>query len=380
MATQNPAERDRRIVIRAGLFVALGLALAGIVIFLIGKERNLFDKQITYVGAFENVDGLVLDAPVRLGGLQVGQVTKISFAPDLGDKRIIVAMEVAAKFKDRIRKDSVARVTGRGVLGDKAVDISLGSPEADPVPNGGELLTGISGDISSLLKATGEIIDNAVGITRDLKSGVAAYTSPDIRKDVAALVKGARGVVEELQQGKGTLHTLIYDKKTSDDVKALVASAGASAARLDEAISQAELILKDIRSGDGTAHALIYDRKVAKAITDLGEAAGEVSTLIHDAKTTKDGAVYQLVYGDARTMLGDLGVAAKEIKEITTKIKAGEGSLGGLINDPSVYEDLKEVLGNVKRNRVLRELVRFSISNGENLDKTGKSVNPPPLK
>jgi phospholipid/cholesterol/gamma-HCH transport system substrate-binding protein len=372
MANQNPAERNRRIVIRAGLFIALGLALAGLVIFLIGKERNMFDKQVSYFGAFENVDGLVLDAPVRLGGLQVGQVTKISFAPDLGDKRIIVTMEVAAKFKDRIRKDSVARVTGRGVLGDKAVDISLGSPDAEPIPNGGEIITGTSGDISSLLKATGEIIDNAVGITRDLKSGVAAYTSPDIRKDVAVLMHSARGIVEEIESGKGPLHMLIYDKKASEDLKGLIAAAGASAERLDGAITQAELILKDVRTGDGTAHALIYDRKIAKAINDLGEAAGEVSTLIHDAKTTKDGAVYQLVYGDARTMLGDLGVAAKELKDITTKIKMGEGSLGGIINDPSVYEDLKEILGNVKRNRVLRELVRFSISNGENLDKAGK--------
>jgi phospholipid/cholesterol/gamma-HCH transport system substrate-binding protein len=377
MANQSPAERDRRIVVRAGLFVALGLALAGVVIFLIGKERNLFDKQVTFVGAFENVDGLVLDAPVRLGGLQVGQVTKISFAPDLGDKRIIVTMEVAAKFKDRIRKDSIARVTGRGVLGDKAVDISLGSPDSEPVKNGGELETGTSGDISSLLKATGEIIDNAVGITRDLKSGVAAYTSPDIRKDVAAVVKGARGIIEEIEQGKGTAHTLIYDKKASDDIKALLASTSDSAARLDGAITAAEAILKDIKSGDGTAHALIYDRKIAKAINDLGDAAGEVSQLIHDAKTTKDGAVYQLVYGDARTMLGDLGIASAQLKEITTKIKSGEGSLGGIINDPSVYEDLKEVLGNVKRNRVLRELVRYSISNGENLDKTGKPKDPP---
>ena len=189
MAQMNPADREKRLVVRARLFVALGLFLAAVVIVLIGKERNLFDQQNTYVGAFENVDGLVLDAPVRLGGLQAGRVTKIAFANDLGDKRIIVTMEVVAKFGDRIRRDSVARVTGRGVLGDKAVDISLGSPEAQLVPNGGELATGTSGDISSLLKATGEIIDNAVGITRDLKSGVAAYTSPELQKDVAAVVK-----------------------------------------------------------------------------------------------------------------------------------------------------------------------------------------------
>ncbi len=377
MATQSPAERDRRIVIRAGLFVGLGLLLAAIVIFLIGKERNLFDKQVVYFGAFENVDGLVLDAPVRLGGLQVGRVTKIKFAPDLGDKRIMVTMEVATQFRDRIRRDSVARVTGRGVLGDKAVDISLGSPEAEAISGNGEITTGTSGDISSLLKATGEIIDNAVGITRDLKSGVAAYTAPEVRNDVAVLVKSARNIVEEIEGGKGVFHALIYDKRTADDIRAMIASASSSAARLDSAIGNAEAILKDIRTGDGTAHALIYDQKVAKAINSLGDAASEVSTLIHDAKTSKDGAVYQLVYGDARSMLADLGIAARDIKDITTKIKAGEGSLGGVINDPTVYEDLKEVLGNVKRNRILRELVRLSISNGENLDKVGKPAPAP---
>jgi phospholipid/cholesterol/gamma-HCH transport system substrate-binding protein len=380
MATQSPAERDRRIVIRAGLFVGLGLLLAGVVIFLIGKERNLFDKQVIYFGAFENVDGLVLDAPVRLGGLQVGRVTKISFAPDLGDKRIMVTMEVATQFRDRIRRDSVARVTGRGVLGDKAVDISLGSPEAEAIPSGGEITTGTSGDISSLLKATGEIIDNAVGITRDLKSGVAAYTAPEVRNDVAVLVKSARNIIEEIEGGKGVAHTLIYDKRASDEVRALLASASSSAARLNGAIGEAEGILKEVRTGNGTAHALIYDQKVAMAINNLGAAANEVSTLIHDAKTSKDGAVYQLVYGDARSMLGDLGIAARDIRDITTKIKAGEGSLGGVINDPTVYEDLKEVLGNVKRNRILRELVRLSISNNENLDKVGKPSGAPAPK
>jgi phospholipid/cholesterol/gamma-HCH transport system substrate-binding protein len=320
------------------------------------------------------------EPPVRLGGLQVGRVTKISFAPDLGDKRIMVTMEVATQFRDRIRRDSVARVTGRGVLGDKAVDISLGSPEAESIPNGGEIATGTSGDISSLLKATGEIIDNAVGITRDLKSGVAAYTAPEVRNDVAVMMRSARSIIEEIEGGKGLAHQLIYDKKTADDVRTLLASASASAAKLDSAIGQAEGILKDIRTGDGTAHALIYDQKVAKAINNLGTAADEVAQIIHDAKSSKDGAVYQLIYGDAKTMLGDLSVAARDIRELTTKIKAGEGSLGGVINDPTVYEDLKEVLGNVKRNRILRELVRLSISTGENLDKMGKTEAPPPPK
>jgi phospholipid/cholesterol/gamma-HCH transport system substrate-binding protein len=368
----NPAEREKRVIVRAGLFIALGLALAGIVVFVIGKERRLFEEANVYTGAFENVDGLALDSPVRLGGLGVGKVSKISFAPDLGDKRIIVTMEISKRFAERIREDSVARVTGRGVLGDKAIDISLGSPEKPVLANKGELPTGTSGDISSLLKATGEVIDNAVGITRDLRSGVQAYTTPEIKSDITEFIRSARNIAAEIETGKGIAHAVIYDKKMTDDLRSVLSQASAVATRLDGAVAKVDGLLADVKNGDGTLHALIYDKKVAGAITELGAAADELATLIHDAKTTKDGAIYQLVYGDAKPLLTDLANAAADVKKITAKINAGEGTLGAVINDPTVYEDLKEILGNIKRNRVLRELVRMSISNGDKVDAAGK--------
>lgn len=370
----NPAERERRIIVRAGLFIAFGIALALLVVFVIGKERNLFDEENTYTGAFENVDGLQFDSPVRLGGVTVGRVTSIKFGSDLGDKRIIVTMEVVKKYEERIRKDSVARITNRGVLGDKAVDISIGSPDQAVMKDKAELVTGSSGDISSILKATGEIIDNTVNITRDLKTGVASYTNPQMVGDVAEVLKSAKNIMHEVEGGKGVLHMLVYDKGVTNDVKAVLTQVSASAVKLDSAINRVDGLLADVKQGDGTLHALIYDKQVASSISDLGKAADEVSTLINDAKTRKDGVVYQLVYGDSRVLLTDLGQAAADIKSMTAKINKGEGSLGAIINDPTVYEDLKEILGNVKRNRILRELVRYSISNSEQVDKAGKPV------
>lgn len=375
-AKENPQRRERRIAVRAGLFVALGLGLSTVVIFLLGKERNLFDKQMTYVGAFENVDGLQLDAPVRLGGLQVGRVSNITFAPDLGDKRIMVTMELAERFKERVRRDSVARVAGRGVLGDKAIDISLGSPEAEELKPGGEIATGSSGDISSLLKAGGEIVDNAVAITRDLRGAVAAYTDPDLRKDFTGLIKSVRNIAGEIETGKGPVHQIVYDKQAGADLRNLLTSAAATAAKLDGAVEQAEAILRDVRTNNGTAHTIIYDQALAKSLSEVGKAADEIATLVHDAKKSPNGAVHQLVYGDARGLLDDLGHAAADLKVVVARVKSGEGSLGAVINDPTVYEDLKDILGNVKRNRVLRELVRYSISNNENLDAVGKPKEP----
>jgi phospholipid/cholesterol/gamma-HCH transport system substrate-binding protein len=368
----NPAEREKRTIIRAGLFIALGLVVAGVIVFVIGKERQLFEPKLRYTAAFDNVDGLALDSPVRLGGLQVGSVKKISFATALSDQRIIVEMEVGNRFQERIRADSVARITGRGILGDKAVDISIGSPEKPVIPSGGELKTGTSGDISSLLKATGEMVDNAVAITRDLRTGVESYTTPEIRNDVTEIVRSARRILGEVEKGRGVAHTLIYDKKLSDDLKGVVSEAGQVAVRLDDAVAKADVLLGDIKNGQGSLSALIYDKKIAKAVADVGVAADELAKIIHDAKTTKDGAVYQLVYGDARTMLADLAQAAADVKALTAKVKEGEGSLGAIINDPTVYEDLKEILGNLKRNRVLRELVRMTLSNADKMEGVGK--------
>ncbi|HEX4803836.1 MAG TPA: MlaD family protein, partial [Myxococcaceae bacterium] len=135
----TPINRERRLIIRAGLFVAGGLFLAALVIFLIGKEGRLFEKHVPFRGAFADVEGLNLDSPVRLGGLTVGRVVGITFSPDLGDKRIMVHLLVSAPFAERIRADSVARIASRGVLGDKVIDISLGSVEAPPIPADGEI-------------------------------------------------------------------------------------------------------------------------------------------------------------------------------------------------------------------------------------------------
>ncbi|HYV43968.1 MAG TPA: MlaD family protein [Myxococcaceae bacterium] len=357
----SSAAKERRQIIRVGLFLGVGLALAAIVIFSIGSNHQIFDKKFTYHAAFDNVDGLSLDAPVRLGGLDCGRVTSIDFSKDLQDKRIHVQMKISESFADRIRADSVARVNNRGVLGDKAVDISLGSPESPQVSNGGNLQTGSSGELTALIKTSTEILDNAVQITRDLKGGISSYTQPEIKNDVAAAVKAARNILEAVQKGEGPLHVAIFDKQAGEDAKQVLTALAASASKVQRSANDVEAIVREIKEGEGPAHALIFDRKSGAAITQLGNAAGELAKLVEDARTSKDSAVHQLIYGDAKGMFVDLGATAADIRKITAKVKSGEGSLGAIINDPTLYEDLKVLLGNVKRNEVLKQLVRYSI-------------------
>ncbi len=368
-----PADKEHRSAVRAALFLLGGLAAAGLVLVILANSHRLFDRKNEYVVYFPDVDGLTVGSPVRLGGLDVGNVEAITFAPALVDTRIQVRLKVSKAFASRIRGDSVARVASLGVLGDKTVAISLGSDQGKPIVNGGELVAGSGGDIASVIKSSTEVIDNVVAISNDVRKAIAGFTDPAMRAELAGTVKSLHAILDQTANGKGAVHALFYDPKTGEDVTVLIAGAAATARRLDGAIAKADAMMEQVRSGDGAAHALLYGPEGKKTLTELTAAATEVTTMIRDVKASKNGAVHAMLYGDSKAMVDDLAAAASHLKSVTARVDKGEGSLGALINDPTVYEDLKTVLGNVKRNRVLRELVRLTVSNRSEFEDAGKS-------
>ncbi|NOJ78036.1 MlaD family protein [Myxococcus xanthus] len=372
MSLFSPAGTERRLALRTGLFVAVGLAVASVVVMVIGQQSRLFERKTMYRAYFANVQGLSDESPVWLGGLNVGRVTGIVFSPDPNDPRLEVQFQVSSRYTDRVRQDSVAQLSSMGVLGDKAVDISLGSPTSPPVEAGGVLKSSTSGDLSALLNGASQVMENSVAISKSLRAAVDTYANPEMANDVTRGVAALRALLEEVEKGEGVLHALVYDKQAGREVRGLLANASSAAARVDGALGELEGILREVRTGDGTAHALVYGQDGAKALTELGAAAGQLAGLIEDAKKSPNGAVHQLVYGDASGMFADLGSAAADLKKITATVAKGDGTVGGLISDPTVYEDLREVIGNVKRNRILRALVRFSLSNRQDLEQVGK--------
>jgi len=365
MSLFTSTPRERRMAWRAGLFVTTGLVLAGIVVFFIGKQTQLFEKQVVFRTYFPNVQGLTDESPVWLGGLEVGQVLTISFPEDSPDRGIEVRFRVSKKYADRVREDSVARLSSLGVLGEKAVDVSLGNPQAKVVPDGGELRSDTSGDLNALLTAAGQVLNDSRAISGALRQAVETYADPRLAEDVSGSLRSLRTLLEEVEKGDGVLHALIYDKEAGKQVRGLLANTSQAAERVDAAVGHVEALLAEVRRGNGTAHALIYGKEGAQALSELGAAAGQLAGLIEDAKASPNGAVHQLVYGDARGMFADLGSVAADLKRITSTVANGEGTVGGLISDPTIYEDLRQVLGNVKRNRILRSLVRFSVVTGE---------------
>src|SRR5260370_24510218 len=114
---------------KVGLFVIFGLSLTMLAVFLVGDIRRLWDRKVEYGTAFEDVAGLKPGAPVRMGGLDIGTVTRVGHDRDLADTRIYVQMSIIKREAARIRTDSVAHVVNKGLLGDKMVELTIGSPQ-----------------------------------------------------------------------------------------------------------------------------------------------------------------------------------------------------------------------------------------------------------
>ncbi|MGC4064194.1 MAG: MlaD family protein [Polyangiaceae bacterium] len=113
--------------IKVGAFVLVGMVLLGLVIFMIGDERQLFDKRVAYQAIFDDIDGLKRGSTIRMGGMDIGSVDKVGFSNDAGDPRLYVTLSIIESQAARIRRDSRAKIDAKGLLGDKMVTVLAGS-------------------------------------------------------------------------------------------------------------------------------------------------------------------------------------------------------------------------------------------------------------
>src|SRR5690349_24919685 len=112
--------------VKVGAFVLAGLTAIGAVIFLIGDERQMFQKKERFDALFEDVQGLRRGSPVRMGGVDVGTVVSVEYGANAADKSVRVQMSVVASDAKRIRMDSVASIDSKGLPGDKMIVITVG--------------------------------------------------------------------------------------------------------------------------------------------------------------------------------------------------------------------------------------------------------------
>lgn len=218
--------------VKVGIFVFAGVFLAMLVIFLLGSEKQIFKRQYTLFTTFTDISGLRVGAQVQLAGLNVGMVDKIEFSEELNEKKVRVKLAINKEFQDRIRRDSVAEISTQGLLGDKYVSVSLGTPPNEPLGDGDVLKTDEKAGFEAIMSKANKMMDK-------LDSGV----------------ESADAILKEVQTGSGLLHSLIYETEE----RPLARDFAAIAEELKGTSKELRQITGKINRGEGTVGAFLQD-------------------------------------------------------------------------------------------------------------------------
>ena len=127
---------SQKFKIRLGLFVAGGIAIFIFAIFIIGKQKNLFNPVYKLTSTFYNVSGLQVGNNVRFSGINVGTVDKISI---INDSTVRVDMLVKKEVRKFIKTDSEVAIGSEGLIGDRLMIITQGSTDSPLAAEGQEL-------------------------------------------------------------------------------------------------------------------------------------------------------------------------------------------------------------------------------------------------
>jgi phospholipid/cholesterol/gamma-HCH transport system substrate-binding protein len=350
-------------LIRMGVFLTVSVALLLGAIILLGRSQTLFAHRARLQTAFENTSGLVVGAPVRLAGVDIGIVESIRFDKDLRQKSVHVTLVVDRRYLDRVRDDSVARLSSKGLLGDMIINISVGSAEATPLRDGGTLRSQESEGLTEVVTSLQDGITQIRALSATAQERIEHLITDDVARDLGRIAHATADVAEHVQSGGGLAHALIYQPKLARDTAGLVGDARRVASSAQAVLDGVDRLVAEVEHGSGSLHGLVYRDDAGTLMASLSKTVADLDGLLAEVRGGK-GLLHSLVYErDRGELLDNLTALSTTLRRLGDEVQQGKGTVGALLKDPSVYEDLKTILGNIERNKLLRAIIRMEIKN-----------------
>lgn len=218
---------SRKILIEVGLFVFVGFLAALVIVFFVGRESGLFQRSYTLVGSFEDVSGLREGAMVQLAGLRAGYVEGVRFPKEKEIKNLEVILKIDTRYKEYIRKDSVASIQTQGLLGDKFILISRGSANMPVLEEGEMPQSGRGPDVYDLAEKGREVMEEMERAAQELRKTLERLDQT-ILTDMEGASEDLRAILEGMRRGEGTIGALLKDPSLYHDMRALMGRANRS--------------------------------------------------------------------------------------------------------------------------------------------------------
>jgi len=299
--------------LKVGVVILIGLIIFVFIVSIVGTEQNIFTSTYTVKLFVTNVHGLVNGAMVTLAGLKIGYVTDMTFASRDTVNGVEVSLTVLTKYRSSITSSTIAQIKTIGLLGDKYIDLSIGSRNETPVAEyafipllesfdietAGPQFKSALTDFTALMASSRSI---AASVERGEGSVGRLVRKPEVAQGMERFLGSLNGVMSAVEKKRGVLGKFVYD----DSLSRSVVDVSANLRTITEHIRQGKgsmgkLIMEDELYRNLTAFTARADTLMSKASND----SSNVTKFVNDGR----------FYSQLSTLMKDLNMFLVDLKE-----------------------------------------------------------------
>jgi phospholipid/cholesterol/gamma-HCH transport system substrate-binding protein len=302
----RPRAQVHWLQLKVGLVILAAVAGILFAIMNLNEGMGLFGGRATFRALVEDSRGIKVGAPVRLNGVDTGNIIRIAI--DSSSGKVSLTFTVNDDILPLLRRDAAVLIRPMGLLGDKYLELLPGTPKQPPLQDGAVLSGQAENDITGLADSATTTLENVNHSLKDLQT-----------------------ILTGLKEGKGTAGKLVTDPDLYDHTTALLRKA--------EAISdKTAQLLARIEKGEGTLGQLVMDRafydRAAAAVDELQKVAKSLNQPKGSlGRLARDPSLYQR-----------LESITTKSEALVSKIERGDGTLGKLVTQDQLYQRADKVL------------------------------------
>lgn len=306
---------------KVGILAAFSIALL-IIGYNFLKGNAIFSSETVLYAKYSHVDGLGVSKPVMINGFQIGRVDKLQLQPD---GSIVATLKIKGKYE--IPKNTIAKLESLDLLGSKAIVMALGTG-TDFAQDGDTLNANVAKGLMETVEPVQKKAELIIAKMDSILTSVNTILNPNFQKNVDKSFNSIASTLASLEA-------------TSKKVDNLVGSEGS---RISSILSNVEAISNNLKQNNQKINAILNN---INTITDQVAAANFKQTIDNANKAVAD------------------------LQGIVTKVNNGQGTLGLLVNDTKMYDNLNNASKNLD-NLIIdlkenpKRYVHFSVFGGGN--------------
>ncbi len=343
--------------LKVGIVISLALLVLLVAVFFAGGIEKIFSPKMDLKIQFQDVRGLRKGAPVWLFGTEVGSVREIQLDRTLGT---VVTVSLKKSAQGFIKKDAQASIMTMGLLGDKYIELTTGSPKSESIEKGEMIKGSVPVEISEIMETAGisigkvgDVINRLDNLILKIDEGEGTLakflTDPSIYDHLNRSVQSLSHTLQEIKESKGTLRMLIEDPSLYERAVSAVSSIEEFAKMTNESVGE---IVRKVNESKGTLKKLVedpslYDKALA-TVSSMEQLTKNIEQISQDVETftkglnEKTGTLKRMI--DDPSLFDHLNQSSAHLSSLLKRIDQGEGLAGALLKDKELMKELEETL------------------------------------